>query len=180
VERRFGMPWPESVVGKLREQILALRAFWDCWQNGTKLNFRGEYYKLTLMSPFFSPPPLPAPLFFENGGGLGGGIPIYIAGVNPGLARLAGELCQGFHAHPFHSPRYLRDVILPGIEPAKPGRPPAEDIGGFRAAFVATTPREREECVNESFYAHPSCARSWKCSWGETAARSLHASRTEG
>jgi hypothetical protein len=40
--------------GKLREQIQVIRAFWDCWQNGTKLNFRGEYYKITLMSPFFN------------------------------------------------------------------------------------------------------------------------------
>ena len=116
IERRFGMPWPESVTGKLREQIQAIRALWDTWQNGTKLNFRGEYYKLTLMSPFFKPPPLPSPIFKENGGGLGGGIPIYIAGVNIGLAKLAGELCEGFHAHPFHSPRYLREVMLPAIE----------------------------------------------------------------
>jgi len=62
IERRFGMPWPESVTGKLREQIQLIRAFWDCWQNGTKLNFRGEYYKATLMSPFFNPGPLPLSL----------------------------------------------------------------------------------------------------------------------
>ena len=49
IERRFGQPWPESVTGKLREQIEVIRAFWDCWQNGTKLNYRGEYYKATLM-----------------------------------------------------------------------------------------------------------------------------------
>src|SRR5262245_44626607 len=64
IERRFGQPWPESVTGKLREQIQVIRAFWDCWQNGTKLNFRGEYYKITLMSPFFNPgllTSLPAP-----------------------------------------------------------------------------------------------------------------------
>src|SRR5436190_9379835 len=54
IERRFGLPWPESVTGKLREQIQVIRAFWDHWQNGTKLNFRGEYYKVTLMSPFFN------------------------------------------------------------------------------------------------------------------------------
>jgi probable F420-dependent oxidoreductase len=63
IERRFGQPWPESPVKKLREQIQVMRAFWDCWQNGTKLNYRGEYYKITLMSPFFNPhryPPLPA------------------------------------------------------------------------------------------------------------------------
>src|SRR5512147_1607672 len=47
IERRFGMTWPESVTGKLREQIQVIRAFWDCWQNGTKLNFRGQYYKIT-------------------------------------------------------------------------------------------------------------------------------------
>jgi probable F420-dependent oxidoreductase len=184
VERRFGMSWPESVVGKLREQILALRAFWDCWQKGTKLNFRGEYYKLTLMSPFFSPPPLASPIFKENGGGLGGGIPIYIAGVNPGLARLAGELCQGFHAHPFHSPRYLREVILSGIESGlnQAGRQ-REAIEVAVAAFVATTPQEREECRKQlSFYAStPSYRPVMEMhGWGDTAARlSSHASRGE-
>ena len=105
IERRFGMPWPASVTGKLREQILAIRTLWEAWQNGTKLNFRGEYYKLTLMSPFFNPGPIAHPH-----------IPIYIAGVNEGLARLAGELCDGFHAHPFHSARYLKEAILPAIE----------------------------------------------------------------
>ena len=43
IERRFGMPWPESVTGKLREQILAMRALWDSWQTSTKLNYRGEH-----------------------------------------------------------------------------------------------------------------------------------------
>ena len=105
VERRFGMPWPESVVGKLREQIAAMRAFWHTWQSGERLNFRGEYYKLTLMSPFFNPGPIEHPH-----------IPIYIAGVNPGLARLAGEVADGFHVHPLHTPRYLREVLLPAIE----------------------------------------------------------------
>jgi len=105
VERRFGMPWPESVVGKLREQIAAMRAFWHTWQSGERLNFRGEYYKLTLMSPFFNPGPIEHPH-----------IPIYIAGVNPGLARLAGEVADGFHVHPLHTPHYLREVLLPAIE----------------------------------------------------------------
>src|SRR5512143_2929237 len=78
IERRFGVEWPESVTGKLREQILAMRAFWDTWQNGARLNFRGNFYKLTLMSPFFNPGPLPI--------SAGADIPIFIAGVNPGLA----------------------------------------------------------------------------------------------
>ncbi len=104
IERRFGQSWPESVTGKLREQIEVIRALWDCWQNGTKLNYRGEYYKITLMSPFFNPGAIEHP-----------NIPIYIAGVNTGLAKLAGELCEGFHVHPFHSVKYVREVIVPAI-----------------------------------------------------------------
>lgn len=132
IERRFGMTWPESVTGKLREQIQVIRAFWDCWQNGAKLNFRGEHYKVTLMSPFFSPGPIENP-----------NIPIYIAGVNTHLAKLAGELCEGFHAHPFHSPRYLREVILPAIEEgAEKERRKRKDVSVSVTAFVATSPEE--------------------------------------
>ena len=135
IERRFGMAWPNSVTGKLREQIQVIRAFWDCWQNGTKLNFRGEYYKATLMSPFFQPPPLPSEV--------GGAIPIYIAGVNTGLAKLAGEMCNGFHAHPFNSPRYMNEVILPAIQEGlkKEGRK-RDDITVSMTPFVATSPEE--------------------------------------
>ena len=142
IERRFGQPWPESPVKKLREQIEVIRAFWDCWQNGTKLNYRGEYYKVTLMSPFFQPSPLhPSPAGRGDGGE--GLIPIYIAGVNTGLARLAGELCEGFHAHPFNSPRYLREVILPAIEEgAKKTNRKREDASVSVTAFIATSPEE--------------------------------------
>jgi len=52
IERRFGMPWPDSPVAQLREQVLAIRAIWHAWQTGQRLNFRGERYKLTLMTPF--------------------------------------------------------------------------------------------------------------------------------
>ncbi len=133
IERRFGMEWPQSVTGKLREQIQVIRAFWDAWQNGAKLNYRGEYYKATLMSPFFNPGPIERP-----------DIPIYIAGVNAGLAKLAGELCEGFHAHPFNSPRYMREVLLPAIEEGarNAGRSRA-DVSVSMTAFVATTPEEQ-------------------------------------
>jgi probable F420-dependent oxidoreductase len=132
IERRFGQPWPESVTGKLREQIQVIRTLWDCWQNGTRLNYRGEYYKITLMSPFFNPGAIEHP-----------NIPIYIAGVNTGLAKLAGELCDGFHAHPFHSIRYMKEVVLPAIEEgaAKENRE-RNDVSVSITAFVATTPEE--------------------------------------
>lgn len=132
IERRFGMPWPDSVVGKLREQIAAIRAFWNTWQTGDKLNFRGEHYKLTLMSPFFNPGRIQHPE-----------VPIYIAGVNTGLARLAGETAQGFHVHPLHTQRYLDEVVLPAIAEgaAKTGRARQECKISI-SAFAVTSPQE--------------------------------------
>ena len=70
-------------------------------------------------------------------------IPIYIAGVNTGLAKLAGETCEGFHAHPFNTPRYLKEVILPAIEEgAKKTNRKREDISVSVTAFIATSPEE--------------------------------------
>lgn len=132
-ERRFGVKW-EAPLAKLREVILALRALWDTWQNGTPLNFRGQFFKLTLMSPFFSPGPIAHP-----------DIPIYIAGVNQGMCRLAGELCDGFHVHPFHSMRYLHEVTLPSIEEGLRinGRQ-RSDIELVSSVFVVSSDTETE------------------------------------
>ena len=102
-ERRFGVKW-ENPVAKMREVILAVRAFWDCWQNRTRLDFRGEYFKLNLMTPFFSPEPHE----YHR-------IPIFVAGVNRRMCQLAGELCEGFHAHPLHTARYLKERVIPNI-----------------------------------------------------------------
>jgi len=106
------------------------------------------------MSPFFQPPPLlPSPA--GRGAGGEGLIPIYIAGVNTGLAKLAGELCDGFHAHPFNSPRYLKEVMLPALEEgAKKTNRKREDVSISVTAFVATTPEEMNFARAQiSFYA---------------------------
>lgn len=132
IVRRFGMPWPDSVVGKLREQISAIRAYWNTWQTGEKLNFRGDYYKLTLMSPFFDPGRINHPE-----------IPIYIAGVNKGLARLAGEAADGFHVHPLHTIRYLREVLIPAIEQgADNAARKRSDVKLTMTAFAVTSPED--------------------------------------
>lgn len=187
IERRFGMPWPESVTGKLRDQILAIRALWDCWQNDTKLNFRGEYYKITLMSPFFNPGPLPLTPASRPSLKDGRGeslIPIYIAGVNTGLAKLAGEICEGFHAHPFNSPRYLSEVMLPAIEEgAKKTNRKREDVMVSVTAFVATSPEEENFARAQlSFYASTPSYRAVMDfhGWGEAAEKlSGHAAKGE-
>lgn len=144
IERRFGMSWPDSPVGKLREQLAAIRAFWRNWQNGEKLDQRGDYYKLTLTSPFFTPASIEHP-----------DIPIHIAGVNTGLARLAGESADGFQVHPLNTPKYLREVILPAIEDGatKAGRK-REDVSVAVNAFVVTNDTERSVVRQQvSFYA---------------------------
>jgi len=173
IERRFGLSWPESVTRKLREQIQVIRMFWDCWQNGSKLNYRGEYFKITLMSPFFNPGAIEHP-----------NIPIYIAGVNTGLAKLAGELCDGFHVHPFHSVKYLKEIILPSIkEGATKERRKSEDVSVLVNAFIANTPEEMNLARAQiSFYASTPSYRPVMDlhGWTDVAEKlSAHAARGE-
>jgi probable F420-dependent oxidoreductase len=162
IERRFGMPWPESPVKKLRDQIGALRALWSTWQSGARLNFRSEYYRLTLMSPFFNPGPISHP-----------DIPVYIAGVNKGMAHLAGEVANGFLVHPFHSPEYLKTVILPAIESGakKTGRE-QEAVAVSVTAFIISNAEQREFVRQQiGFYASTPSYRPVMAlhGWEETA-----------
>jgi probable F420-dependent oxidoreductase len=103
IERRFGVKW-DKPAPKMRETVEALRAVWGSWQNGTKLDFRGEFFRLDLMTPFFSPDPLTHPR-----------IPVYVAGVNQSMCRAAGEVADGLHVHPLHTVRYLKEVIVPAL-----------------------------------------------------------------
>jgi probable F420-dependent oxidoreductase len=136
------------------------------------------------MSPFFNPgslPSLPSPIRGREEGGV---IPIYIAGVNTGLAKLAGELCEGFHAHPFHSARYLKEVILPAIEEgAKKTDRKREDVSVSVAAFVATTSEEMNFARAQiSFYASTPSYRPVMDlhGWSDVAEKlSAHASKGE-
>jgi probable F420-dependent oxidoreductase len=133
MERRFSVPWvPPSP--KMREVIQALRAIWGAWQNGEPLDFQGQYFSFDLMTPFFNPGPLADPT-----------IPIYLAGVNPGMARLGGELCEGLHVHPFHTVRYVQEVLRPAVkEGAHRGGRSAEEVTFVAPVFVAVGASEEE------------------------------------
>lgn len=104
VERRFGVKW-EKPTQKMRETVLAIRAFWDCWQQGTKLDFKGEFYRFNLMTPFFSPGPHDYPH-----------VPIYVSAINRLMLQVAGEVCDGVHLHVLHTVPYLREFALPQLQ----------------------------------------------------------------
>ena len=104
ITKRFSMEWSHPAP-RMREMVLAIRAIWDCWTNGTKLDFRGDFYTHTLMTPFFNPGPNPH-----------GDAKIFIAGVGPLMTKVAGEVCDGFLVHPFTTDAYLREVTLPALE----------------------------------------------------------------
>jgi probable F420-dependent oxidoreductase len=136
ITRRFSMPW-DRPAARLREYILALRAIWESFQTEKPLQVEGEYYQHTLMTPFFDPGPIDHPE-----------IPIYIAGVNTRLANLAGEICDGFHVHPFHSPEYVRRTVIPAIaEGARKSNRDPEQITLATSAFVIAG--ENEERATE-------------------------------
>ena len=133
IVRRYGMEWHPPGPW-MREYITMMRAVWDSWQNGTKPSFEGEFYRYTLMTPFFSPGPIDFPQ-----------PKIHISAINPYNCRLVGELCDGIKLHGFNTPKYLRDVILPNIEKGakKAGRDPKEiEICGL--GFIITGKNEEE------------------------------------
>ena len=100
------MPWSQPAA-RMRELVQAVRAIWAAWQNGERLDFRGDFYTHTLMTPFFSPDK-------EDLGDFG--VPkIYLAGVGELMTEVAGEVCDGFLCHGFTTERYLREVTIPAL-----------------------------------------------------------------
>ncbi len=104
IEKRFSMPWSRPAA-RMREMVLAIRAIWATWQDGTPLRFEGEIYRHTLMTPFFTPEPTRF-----------GPARIFLAGVGPAMTEVAGEVADGFLVHPFSTPEFLREHTLPGLE----------------------------------------------------------------
>ncbi len=116
MERRFSVPFSQPGA-RVREYIQAVRAIFGAFQGTAPLSFQGDFYSFSLLPEFFSPGPIDHPH-----------LPIYLAGVNAGLARVAGEVCDGYHIHPLHSVEYLRQVTRPAVAEgaAKVGRSPTE------------------------------------------------------
>ena len=135
-ERRFSVPWV-SPSRRLREYVQSLHAIWDTWQDGKKLDYRGEFYNFSLMPPAFNPGPSPHPR-----------PPVYISAVNPYNCRVAGEVCDGLALHPLISTKYLEEVIMVNLARGaeKAGRR-VTDIKVSGSGFVATGPNKQK--INE-------------------------------
>jgi probable F420-dependent oxidoreductase len=116
ITKRFSMPWSHPAA-RMREFILAMRAVWDCWYEGAPLDFRGDFYQHTLMTPMFTPRNTEY-----------GAARIALAAVGPKMAEVAGEVADGLIAHAFTTERYLREVTMPALERgfAKSGRARAD------------------------------------------------------
>jgi probable F420-dependent oxidoreductase len=133
IEKRFSMPWSHPAA-RMRELILAIRAIWASWQEGKPLRFEGEFYRHTLMTPFFNPGPNPY-----------GTARIFLAAVGEQMTEVAAEVADGVILHAFTNERYLREVTLPAVERglAKSGRR-REDFQVTLPCFVVTGDTDAE------------------------------------
>jgi probable F420-dependent oxidoreductase len=104
IEKRFSMPWSHPAP-RMREFVSALHAIWSAWQDGTKLRFEGDFYTHKIMTPMFTPDPLPHP------------VPkVFIAAVGEAMTEMCGEVADGHLGHPFVSKRYLDEVTVPALQ----------------------------------------------------------------
>lgn len=149
IERRYSTVW-ESPGPKLREYIRSLKSIWTAWETGERLDFQGDFYRFTLMTPFFSPGPgrHPQP-------------PVLNAAVNAYNCRVAGEVSDGLVLHTFTTADYVRNVVRPNILAGaeRAGRSP-EEITVSGGGFIVTGPNkaairqaDREARQRIAFYA---------------------------
>src|SRR4029077_19233224 len=127
ITRRYSMEWSHPAP-RMREFVLAIRAIWSAWETGEQLDFRGDFYTHTLMTPFFDPGPNPH-----------GNPKIVLAGVGPLMTEAAGEVADGLLCHGFSTERYVREVTIPALQRGreKAGRS-ADGFEISAPAFVVT------------------------------------------
>ena len=137
IERRYDMPF-EHPAARLTDYIRCLRAIFDNFQNNTKPDYQGPFYRFILSNPAFNPGPIDHPH-----------IPIYVAGVNPRMCRVAGEVADGFHVHPMHSIAYLRDVVRPAVdEGAKMAGKSVDNLDLHASVFAVLGETETERSAS--------------------------------
>ena len=104
IEKRYSMTWSKPAA-RMREYVQALKAIWACWYEGAPLDFQGEFYQHTLMTPMFTPTD-----------GEYGAPPVFVAAVGPLMTENAAEVADGILLHSFTTEEYIRTVTLPAME----------------------------------------------------------------
>jgi len=104
IEHRYGATWHRPVA-HMREIVIAVKTILDSWQNGSRLEFRGEFTRHTLMPPTFVPGPNPY-----------GVPPVLLGALGPQMTRTAAEVADGLLVMPFHSHRHFRERTLPAVQ----------------------------------------------------------------
>ncbi len=104
IEKRFGMPWSRPAA-RMKEMVLAIKEIWRCWEANDRLDYRGEIYQHTLMTPMFNPGPAEF-----------GPPPIFLAGVGPRMTEVCGEVADGFLVHPFSTATSFGELTLPALD----------------------------------------------------------------
>jgi probable F420-dependent oxidoreductase len=126
-EKRFSAPWSPPAP-RMREYMQALKAIWRCWKYGEKLHFEGKHYTFTLMTPYFVPE------------GTGQKLPgVTLAAVGPVMLKVAAEVADGVRLHPFCTPKYVEQTVLPQL--AKGFSISGRDRANFEVSgggFIAT------------------------------------------
>lgn len=122
IERRYGAEF-DPPGPRMREYVQALRAIFRAFRGQEKLDFDGEFHELSLLPAMWSP------------GAIEQSDPaIDVAAVGPWMVRMAGAVADGVHVHPFHSPAYLAERMLPGL------RDGAEDAGRSVESLTLSVP----------------------------------------
>jgi probable F420-dependent oxidoreductase len=140
IEKRFGVAF-DPPAARMRDYILALKAIFDCWQNGAKLNYQGEYFRHTLMTPMFNPGPLAChpP-------------PVLLGALGPRMTEVAGEVADGLIVHPFNSMPFLIDHALPAVHRglARSGRARGDFILQINAIVITGENEEQRAAATAS------------------------------
>ena len=139
-ERRFSVPW-KAPRSRMVEYVKALRAIWRCWELGERLDYQGEHYQFTLMTPEFTPPKSNLPM-----------VPVYLAAVRPKMIESAASVADGLRLHGFCTKKYLKEVVWPaidrGLESAGRSRSELDVCGG---GFIMTGPDEETVMKNREW-----------------------------
>jgi probable F420-dependent oxidoreductase len=131
IERRFSTQWAPPGP-RLREYVESLRHIWDCWANGSRLDYQGKHYQFSLMTPFFNP----GPSAYDPP-------QVFTGAVNGYNCRVAGEVCDGLMLHSLTSAEYVRDIVRPGVaQGADRAERPESDIKVSGGGFIITGPNQ--------------------------------------